>query len=117
MTIDIPVPTVKNVLVDTVALIAKLGVTVRYTFASGAPGLTMRVIKQRLTEQEIVGSYREGDCRFVIDATVLKIFPEKFDKLTTIDAHVQEFILVDVIACEKALDDTVLIYAPVGRGT
>ncbi len=116
MAINIQIPTaaIKDALQEGVReLISELGETITYTFKSGTPAVQIRAVRQKLREDDLVGDFEQGDCRFTIDATTLPQAPAKYDEITAGDGRV--YMLVDYIACDVGVDDTVLVYKPVGR--
>lgn len=114
VTISIPTATIKDALVEGVReLISELGETVIYHFNDGTPDESFRAVRKKLPMEEVVGDFHQGDCRFTIDATTLSKAPEKYDTIETLDGHV--YALVDYLSVDIGVDDTVLVYKPVGR--
>jgi len=114
VTISIPTAQIKDALVEGVReLISELGETVTYQFGDGTTSVTIRAVRKKLTMEELIGDFKQGDCRFTIDATTLPKAPEKYDIIVAGDGH--EYLLVDYLSCDIGVDDTVLVYKPVGR--
>ncbi len=115
VTITIPTTLIKNTLVEAVReLISELGETITYTFYDGTPAESFKAVRKKLREEELVGDYEQGDCRFTIDSTTLSKPPEKYDEITGGDGRV--YALIDYLSVDVGVDDTVLVYKPVGRG-
>ena len=112
--IRIPTTAIKAVLVEAVrGLISELGETITYTFHDGTAAVSIRAVRQKLREEDLVGDYEQGDCRFTIDAATLPKAPAKYDEITGSDGRV--YALVDYLSCDVGVDNTVLVYKPVGR--
>ena len=115
VTITLPTTAIKAALVEAVReLISELGETITYTFYDGTTSVQIRAVRKKLREEELVGDYEQGDCRFTIDATTLSQAPEKYDLITGGDGRV--YALIDYLAADVGVDDTTLVYKPVGRG-
>lgn len=115
MTITIPINNIKKALQDaTTALISSMGETITYTFQDGTAPVTIRAVRQKVKEEELTGTYRQGDCKFTIEAGTLPKPPEKFDEILAQDGRT--YVLFDVLACDVGIDNSVLAYRPVGRG-
>lgn len=114
VTITIPTNQIKDALVEGVReLISELGETITYQFGDGTPSVQIRAVRKKLGMEEVVGDFQQGDCRFTIDATTLTKAPEKYDIITAGDGN--EYALVDYLSSDIGVDDTVLVYKPVGR--
>lgn len=112
--ITLPTSTIKDALVEaTRVLILEMGETVTYKFYDSTPDETFRAVRQKLRAEDLVGDYQQGDCRFTIDATTLSKAPEKYDEIVGSDGRT--YLLVDYLSCDVGIDDTVLVYKPVGR--
>lgn len=115
MAISIPIATIKAALVDAVReLIIEMGESITYTFKDATPAVQIRAVRTKLREEELIGDYEQGDCRFTIDATTLPKPPEKYDEITGGDGRV--YTIFEYLAVDVGIDDTVLVYKPVGRG-
>lgn len=114
VTITIPTATIKAALVEGVReLISELGETVTFVFHDGTPNEIMRAVRKKLLPEEVIGDFKHGDCRFTIDATTLSKAPEKYDQIIAGDGNT--YALVDYLSSDIGVDDTVLVYKPVGR--
>jgi hypothetical protein len=115
VTITLPTAQIKAALVEAVReLIVELGETITYNFHDGTASVSIRAVRKKLREEELVGDYEQGDCRFTINAETLSKPPEKYDEITGGDGRV--YALIDYLAVDVGVDDTVLVYKPVGRG-
>lgn len=114
VTITLPTTKIKEALVAAVeALIGEMGETVTYKFYDGTPDETFRAVRQKLRTEDLVGDYKQGDCRFTIDATTLSKPPAKYDEIIGGDGRT--YLLVDYLSSDVGIDNTVLVYKPVGR--
>lgn len=114
VTIVLPISQIKDSLIEaTRVLILEMGETVTYKFHDGSPDETFRAVRQKLRMEDLVGDYKQGDCRFTIDATTLSKPPEKYDEIVARDGRT--YLLVDYLSVDVGIDDTVLVYKPVGR--
>jgi hypothetical protein len=115
MAINIPKGPIKTALNDaSKALIQNLGEDITYNFEDGTPAITIRAVRQKISEEEVVGTYRQGDCRFTIYAQDLPKPPEKFDSILAADGRT--YVLFDTIAVDKGIDSAPLVFRPIGRG-
>lgn len=114
MPIFIPVPTIKKALEDAVDALMELGETVTYKFADGASSVTIRAVRQKLREDELVGEYMQGDCRFTINFKDLPQAPAKYDQIVAADGIT--YSIFEYLAVDRGIDNQILVYRPVGRG-
>ena len=113
-TITLPTAEIKSALVEAVrALISEMGETVTYKHHSGSADETIRAVRQKLRQEDLIGDYKQGDCRFTIDATTLSEAPAKYDEIVAGDGRT--YLLVDYLSSDVGIDNTVLVYKPVGR--
>jgi len=113
-TINIPTASIKAILIEAVReVISEFGETITYTFKDGTTPVTIRAVRQKLREEDLVGDYEQGDCKFTIDATTLPKEPAKYDEILGGDGRT--YMLVDYLSCDVGVDNTVLVYKPVGR--
>lgn len=112
--IKIPTATIKAALVEGVReLIGELGETVTYQFHDGSADESFRAVRKKLITEELIGDFVQGDCRFTIDATTLSKPPEKYDEIVGSDGRT--YLLVDYLSVDIGIDNTTLVYKPVGR--
>ena len=111
----LPIDSITNSLVNAVGTLIKgMGETVTYSFKSGRAPVTIRLVRLRLIEEELVGDFKQGDVRFTIDATTLPQPPAKYD--TVLGADGVLYTIIDYLAVDKGINDVTLVYRPVGRG-
>jgi len=110
----LPINEITNALVDAVAaLVGQMGETVTYTYHDGTTPVTVRAVRQKITEEDLVGDYEQGDCKFTFDATTLPKAPAKYDTILAGDGLT--YTVVDHISTDKGINNTKLVYIPVGR--
>ena len=115
MPIILPINQITTALVDAVdALIGKMGETITYTFHDGTPSVTIRAVRQRLRQEELVGDYMQGDCKFTINYKTLPQPPAKYDSILAADGKTYQ--IIDYLAVDKGINNVLLVYIPVGRG-
>ena len=114
MAISIPADTITSALLEAVdALIGSMGETITYVYHDGTPSVEIRAVRQKLREEDLTGDYEQGDCRFTIKAADLSQEPAKYDEIIAADGRT--YLLVDYLSCDVGINDTVLVYKPVGR--
>jgi len=114
VTITLPTAAIKAALVEGVrSLISELGETITYKFYDATPDVTTRAVRKKLSVEEVVGDFMQGDCRFTIDATTLPKAPAKYDEIVAADGNT--YLMIDYLSVDIGVDDTVLVYKPVGR--
>jgi len=115
MAINIPIQQIKDALQEaTTALIQSMGETMTVTPKDGATPQDVRAVRQKLKMEDVAGSYKEGDVRFVFDAATLNQPPKKFDVVRA--ANGVDYSIIDAESIDVGIDDTVLVYRPIGRG-
>ena len=114
MAFTLPINQITQALVDTVDALMAMGETVTYNFHDGTPSVTIRAVRQKLKEEEIVGDYEQGDCRFTINFKDMPKPPSKYDTIDAVDGV--KYQIIDYLAVDKGIDNTILVYRPVGRG-
>lgn len=114
VTITIPTDKIKDALIEaTRVLILEMGETVTYKFYDGTPDETFRAVRQKLSGDDLVGDFKQGDCKFTIDATTLSKPPSKYDEIIGGDGFT--YLLIDYLSVDVGIDNTTLVYKPVGR--
>lgn len=115
MPIVLPITQIKQALEDAVdALIGDMGETITYNFHDGTNSVTIRAVRQKLKEDELVGDYEQGDCKFTINFKDLPKPPAKYDTIDAGDGR--KYQIIDYLAVDKGIDNQLLVYIPVGRG-
>lgn len=115
MQINLPINQITEALVAAVdALVGEMGETITYNFHDGTPSVTIRAVRQRLREEELVGDYEQGDCKFTINYKTLPKPPAKYDTILAADGKTYQ--VIDYIAVDKGINNVTLVYIPVGRG-
>lgn len=95
------------------ATVDNFGETVTYTYHATGKSKTFRAGRVRLRQDELVGDFKQGDCRFVIRPEDIGVAPAKYDKILGADGFT--YGLVAYLAVDKRLNGTLIAYTPIGR--